>query len=262
VSSTIGEQRRLNYALRPMTEDDFVEAVTQGQSVAPLYFAFTADSNRRQHELLDDAEVPPSLSIDELARWDRDGAVVIDGRQCETFASGHLRGSVNVGLDGRFAEYAGDVVRPGQSIIVVTDPGRDAEAKVRLARIGFDRVVGAVVDVERVLAAHPYLADRATRLAAAEVASWVNDGGVQVVDVRNPGEREAGDVHGAVAIPLAQLLDRHAELDASLPTVAYCAGGYRSSIAASLLRSLGFVHVADLQGGFDAWRAAGLPIEV
>ena len=261
VSSTIGEQRRLNYALRPMSEDDFVGVVTQGQSVAPLYFAFTADSNRRVHELLDDTDAPPHLTLDELAAHRAAGGVVLDGRSDEAFASGHLRGSINVGLDGRFAEYAGDVVRPGQPIVVVTDAGREAEAKVRLARIGFDRVVGAVVDVERVLSEHPERAERATRIPATDLADWrADEPDLQLVDVRNPSEQAAGALPGAVLVPLASLLDRIEELDPARPTVVYCAGGYRSSIAASLLRALGFARVADLQGGFTAWAAAELPV--
>ena len=262
VSSTIGEQRELNYALRPMSEDEFVAVVTEGQSVAPLYFAFTADSNRRIHGLLDDADPPPLLDLAGLEQCRRDGAVLIDGRPPEAFASGHIEGSINVGLDGRFAEYAGDVVRPGQSIIVVTDRGHDVEARVRLARIGFDAVCGAVIDVEALLAERPELAERSTRLAALDVAAFkADEPNLQVLDVRGPGEQEAGTIPGAYRIPIARLLDRHGELDPDAPTIVYCAGGYRSSIAASLLRSLGFRQVADLQGGFDAWARAGLPIE-
>jgi len=261
VSSTIGEQRALNYALRPMSEDAFVEVVTQGQPVAPLYFSFTADTNRRVHELLDDADRPAQLTADDVERMHRAGSVIIDGRTPESFASGHLRGAVNVGLDGRFAEYAGDVVRPGQAIIVVTDDGRATEAKVRLARIGFDSVLGAVTDIEGLLADRPDLAARAPRLAAPALAAWRDEEpGLQIVDVRNPGEQEAGVVPGAVRLPLARLLDRHRELDPDAPTVVYCASGYRSSIAASLLRALGFSRVADLQGGFGGWATAGLPV--
>ena len=144
--------------------------------------------------------------------------------------------------------------------MVVADEGREAEAKLRLARIGFDRVQGAVVDVERLLTERPDLAARGTRVAARDLASWRDDEpALQVVDVRNPSEQEAGVVPGAVSIPLARLLDRQGELDPTAPTVAYCAGGYRSSIAASLLRAAGFRLVADLQGGYDAWAHAGLP---
>ena len=263
VSSTIGEQRRSNYALRPMSEDDFVEAVTQGQSVAPLYFAFTADANRRVHELLDDTDPPARLGVDELLALATGGAAVIDGRGLDAFASGHLRGSVNVGLDGRFAEYAGDVVRADQVIVVVTDEGREVEAKVRLARIGFDRVAGAVVDVERVLTDRPELAERSTRLAAPDLAQWRDhEADLQLVDVRNPGEQAAGTIPGAILLPLPRLLDRLEALDAGAPTVVYCAGGYRSSIAASLLQAHGFERVADLQGGYAAWAAAALPVAV
>ena len=263
VSSTIGEQRELNYALRPMSEDDFVDAVTQGQSVAPLYFGYTADANRRVHELLHDDDPPPRLTVDEVLGRVAFGAVLLDSRALDAFASGHLRGAVNVGLDGRFAEYAGDVVRAGQGIVVVTDEGRDVEAKVRLARIGFDEVLGVLVDVERVLAERPELAERATRVAAADLEQWRDDEpDLQLVDVRNPGEQEDGVIPGALRLPLARLLDRMGDLDAALPTVVYCAGGYRSSIAASLLRASGFERVADLQGGYGAWAAAGLRVEV
>ena len=243
-----------------MSEDAFVAVVTEGQSLAPPYFAYTADTNRRQRDLLDDHERPARLDAAGLERCLREDAVVLDGRSPETFASGHLRGSVNVSLDGRFAEYAGAVVQPGRPIVVVADEGREAEAKLRLARIGFDRVQGAVVDVERLLTERPDPAARGTRVAARDLASWRDDEpALQVVDVRNPSEQEAGVVPGAVSIPLARLLDRQGELDPTAPTVAYCAGGYRSSIAASLLRAAGFRLVADLQGGYDAWAHAGLP---
>ncbi|HVM40426.1 MAG TPA: rhodanese-like domain-containing protein [Acidimicrobiia bacterium] len=261
-ASTIGEQRAGNYALQPMSEDAFVAAVTEGQSVAPLYFAFAADANRRAHELLDDHEPPVALSVDEVLRLRREGAVVIDGRAPEDFASGHLIGSVNVGLDGRFAEYAGDVARPSDTIVVVAEAGRETEAKVRLARIGFDHVAGYLPDVERVLAEHPELAARSTRLPAVDLGAWRSEADdLQVVDVRNPGEQEEGVVPGARLLPLASLLLRADELDPAAPTVVYCAGGYRSSSAGSLLRSLGFARVAEIQGGFDAWQAAGLEVE-
>jgi hydroxyacylglutathione hydrolase len=145
--STIGEQRVTNYALAPMTEGQFVDAGTQGQSVAPLYFAFAANANRRERELLDETDEPPLFDIDLVTRRQSEGAVVIDARPADMFASGHLRGSINVGLDGRFAEYAGDVLRPGESVIIVTDPGLETQARVRLARIGFDNVIGTVAEL-------------------------------------------------------------------------------------------------------------------
>ena len=256
-SSTIGEQRATNYALAPMSEDDFVAAVTEGQGVAPLYFAFTADANRRQREVLDDHEPPPRLTVGQATALGRAGVVLIDTRSPGSFASGHLRGSINVGLDGRFAEYAGDVIRPGQQVVLVDDAGRGLEAKVRLARIGFDAVIGELPDVESELAAHPELSSPASRLSATDVAGWLaEEPDLQLVDVRSPGEtRVAGVIPGAHAIPLSRLLDHLHELDPYRATVVYCAGGYRSSIAASALRSYGFDHVADLIGGYGAWLA-------
>ena len=268
LQSTIGEQRLTNYALQPMSEDDFVTAVTTGQSVAPPYFGFAARTNRAAHELLDDHEEPPLLGADEVQRWLADGAVLIDGRLAEDFASGHLRGAVNVGMTGRFAEYAGDIARPDQPIVLVTDPGRQAEAKVRLARIGFDRVVGAVDNIDRMLAEHPELAVGSPRLSATDFAGWSNAAQVmggeplQVVDVRNPGETADGIIPGAHLIPLAALLDRIGELDPEATTVVYCAGGYRSILASSALSARGFAKVADILGGYDAWKAAGFPTEV
>ena len=251
--STIGEQRRTNYALAPMSEDAFVEAVTQGQSIAPLYFAFAADSNRRERELLDDQVDTPRFDLELALRHQAGGAVLIDGRSAELFSSGHLRGSVNVGLDGRFAEYAGDVLRPGQDVIVITDPGRGNEARIRLARIGFDHVVGALHDIDRVLVDHPDLAERAPRVTASELDDWRLSGpDLQIVDVRNPGEVAAGAIDGSINLPLPQLLDRLDELDPTRPTIVYCAGGYRSATAASVLRSRGFTTVADLYGGYAA----------
>jgi hydroxyacylglutathione hydrolase len=221
--------------------------------VAPLYFAYTADSNRRLRDLLDDAEPPVRFGVADLERCLREEAIVIDGRLPEVFASGHLRGSINVGVDGRFAEYAGDVVRPGQPLVVVTDEGRETEAKGRLARIGFDRVRGAVVDVECLLADRPDLAAQAARLAARDLASWRDEEpNLQIIDVRNPSEHETGVVPSAMRVPAARLLDRY-------PPSSIAPPASRSTIAASLLRPVGFTQVADLQGGYDAWAAAGLP---
>jgi glyoxylase-like metal-dependent hydrolase (beta-lactamase superfamily II)/rhodanese-related sulfurtransferase len=260
--STIGEQRVTNYAIQPMPEDEFVAAVTSGQSVAPPYFGFAARTNRSEHELLDDQTEAPILTVEEVQRWLANGAVLIDGRRPDEFASGHLRGAVNVGMEGRFAEYCGDVARPDQPILLCTDPGREGEAKIRLARIGFDHVVGAVGDVHRVLAQHPELAVASPRLSASDFAGWHGAELVQLVDVRNPGEQADGVIPGAVRIPLAALIGRIGELDPAATTVVYCAGGYRSSIAASALAARGFSKVADLLGGYDAWKAAGFPTEM
>lgn len=253
--STIGEQRRTNYALAPMSEDEFVEVVTQGQSVAPLYFSFAANRNREIRELLTDDTVVPSLTLSEVLAQQRDGAVVIDAREDMAFAAGHLRGSINVGLGGRFAEYAGEVMTPATPIVLVTPPGHEAEAKVRLARIGFDRVLGALEHPVDTFLEHPEVVEHLSRLSAdalAERISSVPD--LVVIDVRNPGETALGTIPGSRTISLPALLTSLDQLDRRAPTVVVCAGGYRSAIASSLLSAHGFGDVSDLVGGYQAWQ--------
>lgn len=258
VSSSIGEQRTTNYALAPMSEAAFVEAVTEGQSVAPRYFSYAADANRRQRDLLREDAPPEERTVERVLELIDEGAVILDTRAPEEFASGHVRGSINVGLGGRFAEYAGSVVRVGQPLIVTGDSDTALEAKIRLGRIGVDTVVGALAEVPRVLADHPDLAEPSRRLPAHEVAAWIDDEpDLQIIDVRGVGEVDAtGMIEGARNIPLPRLLDELDTLDKTPTTIVYCASGYRSSIAASLLQANGFAQVADLLGGHDAWAAA------
>ncbi len=254
--STIGDQRRTNYALAPMSEEEFVEAVTQGQSVAPLYFSFAANRNRELRELLAEDVSVPSLTMSEVLTHQHDGAVVIDAREDMAFAAGHLRGSVNVGLGGRFAEYAGEVMAPQTPIVLVTPPGHEAEAKVRLARIGFDRVLGALEHPVDTFVAHPELIEPLSRLSVVSLAERIRSvPDLVLVDVRNPGEVALGTIAGARTISLPELLTSLDQLDRTAPTVVFCAGGYRSAIASSLLRSRGFSDVSDLFGGYAAWQA-------
>ena len=253
--STIGEPRRTNYALAPMTEDEFVDAVTQGQSVAPLYFSFAANRNRELRELLADDVSVPQLSLDEVLELQRNGAVVVDARDDMAFAAGHLRGSVNVGLGGRFAEYTGEVMKPGTPIVLVTPPGHEAEAHVRLARIGFDKVVGSLAEPFDAFVANPEHVEQLSRLSADALEDRIGSvPDLVLVDVRNPGEVELGTIAGARTISLPALLTNLDQLDPAAPTVVFCAGGYRSAIASSLLRSHGFADVSDLIGGYTAWQ--------
>ena len=256
-SSTIGEQRRLNYALQPMSEDAFVDMVTEGQPPAPPYFAFDAARNRERHPLLDEESPVVLLDVAEVMARVESGAVVLDGRPASDFAAGHLRGAINVGLEGRFAEYAGDVLAPDTPLLLVTDDGREHEAMVRLARVGFDGVVGALRQPVRAFLDHPELTERSSRITAAELAARRSAGvELALVDVRNPGEHALGAIPGAVNVPLPQLTRRIAEIDLDMPVVVHCAGGYRSMIAASVLRRQGAADVSDLLGGYEAWRLA------
>ncbi len=258
-SSTVGEQRLVNYALQPMTEDEFVAAVTEGQPVRPSYFAYDAQRNREVHPLLDEGP-PPSLDVDAVLRQREAGAVLLDTREPADFAAGHVRGAVNVGLQGRFAEWAGDVLSPDRDVVLVGDPAAAAEARVRLGRVGYDRVVGQLGDPATLFASRAELIETSSRLTIEQLAELRGlEADLQLVDVRSPGETAAGTLPGAREIPLPVLIDSLGALDPSAPVVMYCASGYRSGIAASVLLDAGFADVSDLLGGYGAWDGAGLP---
>jgi hydroxyacylglutathione hydrolase len=252
--STMGEQRKTNYALRASDKATFMKLVTEGQPPAPGYFVYDAVLNRKDRELLDETKVPTAMTYDEVREAVRNGAILVDGRTPEEFAQGHLRGAVNIGLEGRYAEFAGSVIQPDVDIILMEEPGRELEGKNRLARIGFDRVVGFLKDPYEVMFDRRDDVVMASRLTAAALNERIAAvPGLQLVDVRNPGEAEAGVIAHAVNIPVGQLPERLVELDPTKPTVVYCAGGYRSSVAASLLRQRGFADVSDVLGGYNAW---------
>ncbi|MGD3110199.1 MBL fold metallo-hydrolase [Streptomyces sp. YGL11-2] len=251
-SSTIGDQRRLNYALQPMPQAEFVRLVTAEQPATPGYFAHDAALNRDGHPLREPAP-PAALTLDEaLAARDDHGAVLLDCRPPAAYTRAHLAGSLHTGLDTRFAEYAGSVVAPGTPIVLLADPGTEDEARLRLARIGYDRVLGHLPDPARVLADAPQLTRRSHRVRIDELLGRLPldpaDGG-QLIDVRNPAEYAAGALPGARNIPLAALPDRIDELDPDRPVVLYCRSGNRSVIAAALLEARGFDEVSDVAGG-------------
>ena len=252
--SSIGEQRTTNYALSPMSEDQFVAAVTEGQSTAPMYFLHAATTNRKARDTFDEEAPLTAMTLRGVVAARESGAALVDTRDDGDFALGHLRGSINVGLGGRFAEYTGEVVAAGTPIVVIAEPGKEREATTRLARIGFDTVIGFLDDPVKSFLENRSEVDVASRLTAHEFGSRRGSiDGLQLVDVRNPGEFKLGTIDGAQHIELAGLTRRLDELDPSRPTVVFCAGGYRSSIAASTLRAKGFRDVSDILGGFNAW---------
>ncbi|GAB1692817.1 rhodanese-like domain-containing protein [Krasilnikovia sp. M28-CT-15] len=252
--STIGEQRRTNYACAPMDVEQFLTLVTGGQPAAPGYFAFDAALNRQAHALLNPANPPHALTTAEFTEARAAGALVVDARDPQEFAAGHVRGSVNVPADGRFAETAGTVAEPGRQIVVVAAPEQAAETVLRLARVGFDTVTGYLADPETSLVE---LADQvvpASRLTVPDLHTALQQSGPPVVlDVRNAAERDGGAIAGSLHIPLAELPRRLDDVPADRPVVVHCAGGYRSSVAASLLRAHGHPDVSDLIGGYNAW---------
>lgn len=254
--STIGEQRRTNYACQPMTEDEFVAVVTEGQPTAPSYFVYNAVLNRQGRDTLEVDSSVPAMSPAEVAAAIADGAIVTDARPNPEFAVGHLRGSVNVPADGRLAETVGTVLAPEDRVVVIAPEGQEQAVATRFARIGYDHVVGYVADPEGYFVDHAGDMQPASRLNVAQADQAMETvEGLQVLDIRNPGEVAGGMIPGAKHIPLAELGKRTAELDPSKPLLVYCAGGWRSSVGSSLLRRKGFADVSDLLGGYGAWSA-------
>ncbi|GAT06892.1 MBL fold metallo-hydrolase [Mycolicibacterium novocastrense] len=255
LTSTIGEQRRTNPSVQPMSEDDFVELITHGQPAAPDYFSVDAAMNKRVHPLLARDRKIPALTPAQLRAALHDGVRVLDARSVEDFSAGHLRGSINVGFDGRFAETGGMVAGIGDDIALIAYPGEEQDAALRLARVGSDNTIGYLT-VERDGGFPAELADlvqTAPKTSAAEVDRMLAEDAVTLIDIRNPGELETGTIPGAIHIPLAQLRNRLDAVPTGKPIVVHCAGGWRSSVAASLLRAHGLDNVSDLTGGYNAW---------
>jgi glyoxylase-like metal-dependent hydrolase (beta-lactamase superfamily II)/rhodanese-related sulfurtransferase len=264
--STIGEQRRVNYALQPMTKAAFVELVTADQPDAPPYFTYDAVLNSRERPTLDDTlarEVNP-VTLDHVLALQSVGAQILDTRDSSEFAAAHLVGSINVGLRGQFATWAGTVLDPEKPIVIIADPGREHEAATRLGRIGLDSVVGYLADGLQGLGARSELTTSTERLSAQVAAARgapEGDLAPLFVDVRGVREREQKRIPGSVGLPLNHLGERLQQLPVDRALLVYCAGGYRSSIAASLLQRHGFAEVSEIAGGLAAWESAGLPIE-
>jgi rhodanese-related sulfurtransferase len=257
--STIGEQRRLNYALQPMSRDAFVALVTADQPQAPAYFAHDAVLNRQRRQTLTESltRALTPLSVDQVLGHARGGAQLLDTRDPDAFAAGHVRGSLNISLGGDYAVWAGTLLDRVRPIVVVAEPGREEESVLRLGRIGFDHVAGYLEGGPAALAAHPHAVQRTSRDTAESLARRLAASEAPyLLDVRAPREREQRVIPGSTHVPLPELPRRLSEVPRHRPVVVHCAAGYRSSIAASLLRGNGFEDVSDLAGGIQAWDAA------
>jgi glyoxylase-like metal-dependent hydrolase (beta-lactamase superfamily II)/rhodanese-related sulfurtransferase/predicted metal-dependent enzyme (double-stranded beta helix superfamily) len=259
--STLGTQRRLNYALQPMSKEAFVALVTADQPEAPAYFAYDAMLNRHEHPTLSQTlqRVLRPLGLDEIIRHQNAGAQVLDVREPADYAGQHLTGSVNIGLNGAFATWAGTVLDPKQPLVLVAEPGREEEAAMRLGRIGFDHIVGYLDGGARTLAARPELTRSIPRLTPAQLATQLATPlPPLVLDVRTAGERRDKHIAGSLHMPLNRLPRHLDDIPRHRGLVIHCAGGYRSSIAMSLLERHGLTQLADLAGGMAAWDTAGL----
>ncbi|HVQ54942.1 MAG TPA: MBL fold metallo-hydrolase [Thermoanaerobaculia bacterium] len=261
-SSTIGQQRQFNYALRPMSRPEFIALVTADLPEAPEYFSRDARLNREGPGSLAALPAPAALSPEEVERRVADGALLLDARAAAEHGNGHVAGSLQIGLGGQFASWAGSLVPPDASIVLVLDDETAiAEVQTRLARVGLENVVGYLAGGIRAWDASGRPLARTEQIGVDELAARIGEGSdLAVVDVRRPGEWQSGHIAQAVSLPLHELEARAEMLDRERPVAAMCAGGYRSAIATSVLERLGFRKVTNVVGGMAAWNAAKLEV--
>ncbi|GDX97250.1 MBL fold hydrolase [Planctomycetia bacterium] len=265
--STIGEQKKFNYALQPMSREAFKKIVTADQPEAPDYFVHDAILNRKERVSLGAAmeKTLKPLSLDEVLALGKSGAQLLDVRDGIDFEGGHLKGTLNIALSGKYATWAGSMLAHDAPIVVIAEEGGEEVAVMRLGRIGFDNVAGYLAGGMTALAARDDLVERTERITAPALAEWLAgrrpDAGAApiVVDVRSEAEHAGGHIAAALNIPLTHLDERINAIPAGRPVVVHCEGGYRSAIAASLLQKLGRRDVHDMVGGYKAWLATKLP---
>jgi rhodanese-related sulfurtransferase len=258
-SSTIDTQRRVNYALQPMTKEEFIRLVVAGQPEPPPYFTYDAVLNTKERPTLErvlERSLKP-LALEAVLELQSQGGQLLDVREPACFEAAHLVGSINISLEGQYATWAGTLLDRERPIVVIAEPGREYEAAMRLGRIGFDGVAGYLAHGMRAAASRPELVARTERMSPEGLSQELAQASLPyLLDVRAARESTQNRIEGSVNIPLNQLAARIAEVPRGRRIVVYCAGGYRSSIAASLLKHHGFTNVADLAGGMRAWLAA------
>jgi rhodanese-related sulfurtransferase/glyoxylase-like metal-dependent hydrolase (beta-lactamase superfamily II) len=262
--SSLGQQKRFNYALQPMSREDFIRLVSVDQPDAPAYFTYDALLNTRERSTLDASlkQVLKPIELPDLLAMNLSETQILDVRDAADYAKGHMTGSINIGLAGQYATWAGTLLDTTRPIVIIAEPGREEEAALRLGRIGFDHVEGYLNGGMAALADRPDLIQTTERISVPMLTEDLASANPPVIiDVRSPQEWKDGHIPGSRNIPLSQLKQRLQEFPTDRRVAVHCAGGYRSSIAASMLYRNGITDVMELAGGITAWEAANLPVE-
>jgi hydroxyacylglutathione hydrolase len=264
-TDTLGHQKKVNYALRAdMTRDEFIKEVTEGLSTPPAYFPLNVMLNKQGYDSIRDVikRGNHAMSPDEFeAAANETGAVILDTRDAADFAKGFIPSSINIGIEGSFAPWVGALIPDiRQQILLVTDWGREEEVITRLARVGYDYTIGYLKggvgswkDAGKEL-------DSIKSIKASEFVKELKAGKGTVLDVRRPAEFEVEHVAGAENVPLDYVNDHIASLDKNKTYFVHCAGGYRSMVFNSILRSRGFEKLVDVKGGFAAIKKVGVEV--
>jgi hydroxyacylglutathione hydrolase len=254
---TLGSQKQTNYALRAsMTRDEFVKEVTEGLLPPPAYFPENVKMNKEGYEsidrILNKGTRPLSAEEFELLA-NETGALVLDTRDAQIFAKGFIPNSINIGIDGSFAPWVGSLI-PGVAhpLLLITDEGREEEVVTRLARVGYDNTLGYLKGGLKSWLQADKEIDSIESVSAREFASRWKDQKLTVIDVRKPGEFQVEHIENAINVPLDFLNTHLAEIPKEREVYIHCAGGYRSMIAASILKSRGWDNLIDIKGGFSA----------
>jgi glyoxylase-like metal-dependent hydrolase (beta-lactamase superfamily II)/rhodanese-related sulfurtransferase len=254
--STIGEEKKFNYALQQKTKEEFIQAVTEGLGEPPEYFPINARINKEGYDSIDEVveKGTRKLTIDEFKKFIISDAIILDTRKANVFTEGFIPGSVSIGLEGRFAEWAGSLLPFDQTIVMVTDPGREKESVVRLARVGFDEISGYLDGGFEAWKKAGEEIDLIINVEPDELAMDLPfDDNLVVIDVRKPTEFAEGHLGEAVNIPLNDLADAVSMASVTDEDNLYihCGGGYRSVIAASLFKRQGIHNLRNVTGGWN-----------
>ena len=259
--TTIGAEKLTNDAMQATNRKDFIKLVTSDLPIAPGYFSEDVRLNLEgMGSLSESIKKIPALTPEAVEAGMANGAIVLDTRGAEPFAAGSIAGAVNIGLEGQFAPWLGTLFPSTTSFILLTEEGLEEESAIHCGRIGYENILGFVKEGVSAWLTSGRKLVCTRRLEPSEMTSPKTENSI-ILDVRNPGETDLGVIPGAVLIPLNRLLDDVNTIDKQRPIQVYCASGYRSSIALSLLRRIGYKEVNDLAGGMLAYRKSGLPIE-
>lgn len=258
---TLGNQKKTNYALNAESKEWFIKELTTGILPPPQYFAKNAALNKNGYAEIDKVldQGGKSLTTEELKQLqEKENILILDVRSAGAFAAGHIPGSLFIGLDGQFAPWVGATIRDLQTPIVLVAPeGREAETVMRLSRVGYDNCKGYLKGGVEAWKASGNITETITSVTAEAFATKYKEN-VTTLDVRKPGEHESAHLPAALSYPLDFIDNWQSQLDKSKPYYIHCAGGYRSMIAASLLKRNGYLHVTDVAGGFGAIQKSGM----
>ena len=265
-SSTIGEQRKFNYALQPMTKEQFIELMTTDLPDAPAYFSRDAEINRTGAESLTGLSRAAELPAAEVCKLAAQGSLVLDVRDAAQFGAGHVPGALNIGLGGQFASWAGSLIPSTSPIVIVAaSNAKVEETQLRLARVGLENVQGYLEGGIKAWENAGLELDIVLQISVAELKQLIETRpDLQLIDVRRPAEYDSGHAPRATSAPLAKLGDLlpRLNLKPNAQTAVICAGGYRSSAGTSILQQLGFKHLLNVTGGTKAWIDAGYEVEL